>query len=163
MKVTIFIPPFPGWTSLLCPSPCGAGGKVVTVKDSFFLLLLPPHVFPLLWHKLPSGPALEQALCLVQFLQGISTWLGAPPPSPSLTLMVFCCFSLLLFSFILFCGIFCPFLNTVSQRCCQFCRGLSSVWLWYCWNQLGLGQGNPWPFPTRATPAAPLLPAPCQL
>lgn len=54
MKLTIFPPPFPGWTSLLCPSPCGAGGKGITVQDSFFLLLLPSHVFPLLWHKLPS-------------------------------------------------------------------------------------------------------------
>lgn len=84
----------------------GAKGSQ-SVQDIFFLLLLPSHVFPLLWHKFPTdrGPALEQALQVVQFLQGISTWLGSSLvhpldpfsgitehlcPSP-LTLMLFFC------------------------------------------------------------------------
>lgn len=103
-----------------------------------------------------SCPALEQALCVVQFLQGISTWLGAPPPSPSLTLMLFfCCFSLLLFSFILFCGIFCPFLNTVSQRCCQFCWGAQQCLAVVLLEPAGPGAGQPLAFSHRSYSCSP--------
>lgn len=82
--------------------------------NSFFLLLLPSQVFPLLWHKLPTGagPALEQVLHVVQFLQGISTWLGSSLAhpfsgtlehlclSPSLTLIFFSVSHSFLFYFV---------------------------------------------------------------
>lgn len=166
MKVTIFPPPFPGWTSLLCPSPCGAGGKGITVQDSFFLLLLPSHVFPLLWRKLPSW----QLSCF-----GTGSLRGTVPSGHihlawSTSSLSFSdldvVFLLFLTPFVLFYFVlwhFLPFLKySFTEVLSVLLRG-SAVWLWYCWNQLGLGQGNPWPFPTGATPAAPLLPAPCQL
>lgn len=53
-----------------------------------------------------------------------------------------------------------PFLNTFSQGTSNFATGLSCVLHWVFWSCLCPAQGSPWPFLTKATPAASTLPVP---
>lgn len=169
MKVTLFLSPSPGWTSLLCPSPCGRGGgqcsqsvQIVSSCCSFLLRFF-----------LCSG--ISSPLAPVLLWNRFSTWyssfrayppgLGPPwhipflaPWSTSVSLPLWHWFFFLFltpFSFILFGGIFCPFLNALSQKCFQLFWGAQLCLAVLLLEPAGPGAGQPLAFSHRSYSCSP--------